>query len=141
LWPIGNRKRIAASNRTVVLLETKSLLFEIEENAMKSKLTIALLCSLSPIGAAVLSGCGSSTASTDKMETVDGTGDAKMGGSMMATEKMSGEKMGMEKMGTDKMGGEKMGMEAPMNNAMEPMKMGGGKMGGDKMGSDKMGNK
>ena len=77
---------------------------------MKSTLKIVALSLLLAIGAWTLTGCGSSTETTDKM--------------------------GM----SDRMGDDKMGMEAPMNDAMEPMKMEGGKMEGGKMDDDKMGS-
>lgn len=90
---------------------------------MTPTLKTALFCSLTVLGAGALSGCGSSTASTDKMGMSDRMGEAKMGSSMMQTEKMGGDKMQMEKRGTDKMAGDKMGMEAPMNNGGAPTMM------------------
>ena len=66
---------------------------------MKSSLKIVALSCLVAIAACSLTGCGSSTATADKMGMSD-------------------------RMGADKMGGDKTGMEAPMNGAMEPAKMG-----------------
>jgi len=71
--------------------------------------TLACFC-LVAIGSWTLTGCGTSSATKDKMGMSDG-----------------------------KMGEQKMGMEGS-NKMMEPAKMGDGKMSAGKMDDDKMGD-
>lgn len=88
---------------------------------MKTSLNLAVLCVALAVGACAFVGCGSSSATADKMGSTDHMGGAMDDGKM--GDKMAGDKMG-----------DKMGMAA-MNDKMEPMKM------GDKMSDDKIADK
>jgi hypothetical protein len=67
---------------------------------MKNVFSLLVVVCLLGVAASALTGCGSSSATTDKMS------DTKTG---MEDKMMTGDKMGAEKMGTDKMGTDKMG--------------------------------
>jgi pentapeptide MXKDX repeat protein len=86
---------------------------------MKSAFAVLALTSVLAAGAIALTGCNSSTATTDKMQSSSTGMEGKMMSDKMTTDKMSGDKMETDKMATDKMGGDK--------------------MTGDKMSMDKMG--
>jgi pentapeptide MXKDX repeat protein len=64
-----------------------------------------------------LIGCGSSSASPNKMSNQGTTGEKmsgeKMGGNMMSNDKMSGDKMAMDKMSGDKMNGKMAKAQTP----------------------------
>jgi hypothetical protein len=84
---------------------------------MKTSLKAAAVLLALGVSSVAIVGCGSSSASSDKMSE---------------TGHMGGDAMGSEKTGMDAMEGDKMGADAPMNDKMEPMKM------GDKMDDGKM---
>jgi pentapeptide MXKDX repeat protein len=91
---------------------------------MKSAFAVLTLTALVATGAIALTGCNSSTATTDKMQS-SSTG---MEGKVMS-DKMTGDKMTPDTMSTDKM----------TEGKMTGDKMGTDKMTGDKMSMDKMG--
>ena len=87
---------------------------------MKNVFSILVVTCLLGIGACALTGCGSSSGTTDKMsDTKTGMEDK-----MMTGDKMTGDKMNTDKMNTDKMNTDK----------MNTGKMNTGKMNTDKMG-------
>ena len=78
---------------------------------MRSVISVlAIVCTLG-LAACVLPGCGSSTATTEKMSGSKTGMEDKMTTDKMTTDKMTTDKMTTDKMGTDKMGTDKTGTD------------------------------